>query len=428
MIVIIGAGPAGLAASAALGGVEHVLIEQADAHGGLCRSFTLSGCTLDLGGHAFFTRDAAIAELVERSAGGLYAQPRSAWVHSHGTMIPYPFQANLHGLPIGVVRDCLVGLIEAREMPDPSSLARWIEQFGSGICEAFLRPYNEKVWAFPLDRITPEWAGDRIVRPDVNQIVEGALARRDFADFPNAQVRYPARGGYQSILDGLAADATPARLNTRVIGIDPGERQVLLEDGRAIAYSALISTAPLNWLAGLLGEVDGRLRILAPRLDSNSLHLVSFAVAAAVRRSEQRIYAAAPDIPFHKLVLNGNSSDRLRREPLVSIQAEVSFSAWKPVAVDGLVDRVWRSISAMGLVLPGDRVVASDLRTLDLAYPVSTPESIAARDEIADRLRRLGIFAAGRFGAWQYVNADGAIRSGIDAAALAAAFDPLTVA
>src|ERR1700732_3587565 len=117
MIVIIGAGPAGLAASY-FADTEHLIIEQEAEIGGLCRSFELADCIFDLGGHAFFTRHADILALFEsRVPGGLYAQPRQAFVYSHGRWLHYPFQANLHGLPQPVVADCLEGPIEAAAAP-----------------------------------------------------------------------------------------------------------------------------------------------------------------------------------------------------------------------------------------------------------------------------------------------------------------------
>ena len=39
---------------------------------------------------------------------------RRTRVFSHGALLAYPFQANLHGLPLPIVRDCLVSFMEAQ--------------------------------------------------------------------------------------------------------------------------------------------------------------------------------------------------------------------------------------------------------------------------------------------------------------------------
>ena len=39
---------------------------------------------------------------------------RRTGVWTHGVMLPYPFQANLHGLPFDVLRECLTGFVQAQ--------------------------------------------------------------------------------------------------------------------------------------------------------------------------------------------------------------------------------------------------------------------------------------------------------------------------
>ena len=39
---------------------------------------------------------------------------RRARIFSHGVFTRYPYQANLHGLPPEVIKECLLGVIEAR--------------------------------------------------------------------------------------------------------------------------------------------------------------------------------------------------------------------------------------------------------------------------------------------------------------------------
>ena len=39
---------------------------------------------------------------------------RKARIFSHGVLTRYPFQANLHGLPPEVIKECLLGIVEAK--------------------------------------------------------------------------------------------------------------------------------------------------------------------------------------------------------------------------------------------------------------------------------------------------------------------------
>ena len=70
-----------------------------------------------------------------------------------------------------------------------------------------------------------------------------------------------------------------------------------------------------------------------------------------------------------------------------------------------------------GLLAPGDEIAASDVRHIDRAYPVYTTGSLQAKATIIDWCTAHRILPVGRFGEWLYINSDGAVRRGLDAAA-----------
>lgn len=415
MIVVIGAGPAGLSASHHLRS-DHVVLEGQRETGGLCRSFELAGAVFDLGGHAYFTKHPEVRELVESVClTGLYTQPRRAFVRSHGTFVRYPFQSHLHGLPHDVVVDCLAGLVEAvaaRGEHPPRTVAEWIQRsFGPGIAHHFLTPYNEKIWAHPLDQISPEWSSERIITPDVRSIVAGALAPVEFRDFPNVEVGYPAEGGFQNLYEGLG--------RRELVRTGEGARSLELERRRltttrdlTIDFTHVISTMPLDELVDIAVDAPSCCREAADRLRFFSLTLVNLVVDRSAITEMQRIYSADPEVPFHKLVLNSNSSATLRARDVFGIQAEVSRSEHKPLDRPSLVERTIDSLQAMGVLENDDSIVESSLVDVDRAYPVYTAETTAAREHLLDHLASWGVSCAGRFGEWLYINSDTAVMRG----------------
>ena len=70
-IVVIGAGPAGLAAAYELSkkGIRPVVIEKADTVGGIARTETYKGYHFDIGGHRFFTKMERINQLWHEMLG-----------------------------------------------------------------------------------------------------------------------------------------------------------------------------------------------------------------------------------------------------------------------------------------------------------------------------------------------------------------------
>ena len=113
-LIIIGAGPTGLSA-AYHAGPGTVLLEKESSIGGWCRSFNAKGFTFDYAGHIMFSNDPYVHELYEKLLGGnVHWQDREAWVYSKGVYTRYPFQGALYGLPPEVIKECLVGAIQAR--------------------------------------------------------------------------------------------------------------------------------------------------------------------------------------------------------------------------------------------------------------------------------------------------------------------------
>ena len=113
-VVVIGAGPTGLSAAYHLG-EDAVLLEANAAVGGWCRSVVDRGFTFDWAGHIMFSNDPYVHEMYDLLLGGnVHWQDREAWIYSKNVYTRYPFQGSLYGLPAAVIKECIVGAIEAR--------------------------------------------------------------------------------------------------------------------------------------------------------------------------------------------------------------------------------------------------------------------------------------------------------------------------
>lgn len=115
--LILGAGPTGLSAAYHYG-AGSLLVEANDTVGGWCRSIEDGGYTFDYAGHIMFSKDPYVLGLYTTLLGdNLHWQDREAWVYSKGVHTRYPFQGALYGLPTDVLKECIVGAIEARFGP-----------------------------------------------------------------------------------------------------------------------------------------------------------------------------------------------------------------------------------------------------------------------------------------------------------------------
>ena len=113
-VVVIGAGPTGLSAAYHLGD-DALLLEAEERVGGWCRSIEDGGFTFDFAGHIMFSNDPYVHEMYKLLLGdNVHWQDREAWIYSKAVYTRYPFQGSLYGLPPAVIKECVVGAIEAR--------------------------------------------------------------------------------------------------------------------------------------------------------------------------------------------------------------------------------------------------------------------------------------------------------------------------
>jgi UDP-galactopyranose mutase len=412
-VIIIGAGPAGVAAAIMLGRSAVVLERQRDI-GGLSGSFEIDGAVFDIGGHSFHTPRPEVRDLVFGSLE-MYEQKREARCFSHGSMISYPFQKNFAELDApAVVEECARGLRDADGGNGAANFEEFLgRRFGPGIANNFLLPYNRKLWGRDLTRISAEWVGERVAAPQgvrESFTVSGGQ-RKPLQD--DTVVAYPARGGFGEITRALASKVQKLELGIQVKRVDPLRRELVTQSGETYKWRWLISTTPIHELLAITDGAPPEIREEASRLEYISLLLVNMVIGHPVDTQIQRIYSAEPDIPAHKIVINHNSSDYLRSRPRHGITGEVSHLPEKALERGAVEARFLESLLRLRLIKSIEEVVSVSVIGVKYAYPVPTIDRDAAAGRIKDWLEARGIYTAGRFGEWAYINSDEAIYRGL---------------
>jgi UDP-galactopyranose mutase len=468
-VVIVGAGPTGLSAAFHLG-KESLLLEQNDTVGGWCRSIEDNGFIFDYAGHIMFSNDPYVHMMYDKLLGdNVHWQDREAWIYSHDVYTRYPFQGSLFGLPPTVLRDCLVGAIEARfgplksggcspgamaaqtnssataskaesitdccadgtdgvgavtgeplESPRSRTRSKNFEEFihavwGSGVATHFALPYNRKLWAVPLSQMETSWLGGRVPMPDLEQMIEGALRPVAKPMGPNARFGYPLRGGFQALMNGFLPHLRgELRLNSRVARVIPSMYQIELQDGTTYAYEHLISTMPLPVLVGLTGgEAPVAVRDAASHLQHVSVRCVNLGIARAAVTDKHWIYYPGTSV-FHRVFVQGNASPYVNPPGGFGLTCEISYSTLKPLPCDGdaLIERCIDDCRRVGLLRGDDEVIVRNQIDMPYAYVVYDHTRARNVEVIRRWLNLQDIWLAGRYSEWEYYNSDHAFLAG----------------
>jgi UDP-galactopyranose mutase len=472
-VVIIGAGPTGLSAAYHLGR-DAVLIEQADRVGGWCRSIEDNGFTFDMAGHIMFSNDPYVHEMYQLLLGdNVHWQDREAWIYSKGVHTRYPFQGALYGLSPEVIKECIVGAIEARfgslkakkpavdtganddytgperrgmfeplmkaggsvkprpyrgterrARPAPKGEPRNFEEFiykvwGAGIAEHFAIPYNQKLWAVPLTEMETSWLGGRVPLPNLEEMIEGALQPAPKPMGPNARFGYPLRGGFQSLMNGFLPQLQgELRLETRVTDVSPSQHSVTLSDGTALSYDYLISTMPLPALIGVMGaEAPPEIRQAADALRHVSVRCVNLGIGRENLTEKHWIYYPE-DTVFHRIFVQANASPLCNAPGGFGITCEITYSEAKPLPCEGkaLIQRCIDDCHRIGFFTENDPIWAANEVDMPIAYVVYDHARAWNVGLIREWLSTQNIVLAGRYAEWEYYNSDHAFIAGKKAA------------
>jgi UDP-galactopyranose mutase len=459
--VIIGAGPTGLSAAYHLGRGS-VVLEANNRVGGWCRSVTEGGFTFDHAGHIMFSNDPYVHRLYDRLLGSnVHWQDREAWIYSKGCYTRYPFQGALYGLPPEVLKECIIGAIEARfgsldgkaaapvadrapavndccadgiaestlgsakaPAAAPGVQPRNFEEFiykvwGAGVAKHFAIPYNRKLWTVPLDQMETSWLGGRVPLPDLGEMIDGALRPPPKPIGPNARFGYPLRGGFQALMDGfLPLLQGSLHLGVKAVRWWPSRREIEVADGRRYRYRQLVSTMPLPELVRICAEpVPAAIREAAEGLQHVSIRCVNIGVGREAVTEKHWIYYPE-DTVYHRIFVQGNASSHCNAPGGFGLTFEISYSPTKPLPCDGeaLIDRCIEDAVRTGMLRADDPIWVRNQVDMPYAYVVYDHARAARVGAIREWLAPLDVTLAGRYSEWQYYNSDHAFIAGRKAA------------
>ncbi len=427
-VVIIGGGLTGISAAMHLKRPWR-LLERDEALGGLARTEKRDGFCFDHTGHWLHLRDPYIKGLVTGLMGdGLCEVERVARIHTHGRRTLYPFQGNLHGLPRSVVQECLVSYVQALlrkgDRPEPRNFEEYINHhFGEGIGRHFMIPYNTKLWGVPPSEITSAWCSRFVPRPDLEQVIAGAIGGGEAQLGYNVRFLYPKTGGIETMSQALAGQLDPARvsLNTAVAALDQRARTVTTTGGETVPYHACVSTMPLPKLVGALADPPDEVLEAAGKLRATAVRYLNVASRKPTPDGYHWVYTPEAHLPFYRVGSFSNAVPSMAPAGCSNLYVELS-GRHDPDEAE--VKEALGALVEIGALSSVEDVLFADVRNIECAYVIFDDNYEAALGVIFPYLERHGIHSRGRYGAWIYNAMEDSLLAGKEVAGLIDAVQP----
>jgi len=438
-VLILGAGPSGLAAGLELSkaGVPFILAEKNQAVGGLSRTLSFNGFKTDIGPHRFFSKNRYLYDLIADLLGEDWIKVnRFTRFHVRGRFLIYPVEIKDALKNVGfiygarILRDYFWERLKA--LPGKKEYASFedkiVADFGRSLAELNMLNYTEKIWGLPCSRISTDWASQRIKDLSLVDVVRKMLFKdRNSPKTLVDQFYYP-KNGSSMIYEAMRARIEKSDCGRLFPGCEPlkfyhdGKKitKVLCRGGDGefeIEAEKIISTIPITELINMqrLGAEHEAVKAAAKLIFRSHVSLFLALDRPNVFR-DQWIYFPDRKIPFGRIMEPKNFSAALCPPGKTSLLIE--FFCWENDGVwnaskEELVDSALPWLEKI-FGLKKAEISDSFVHREKYAYPVYDTEYKASLDKAKNCLDGFeNLILAGRSGLFRYNNQDHALEMGI---------------
>lgn len=428
-VAILGAGMAGFGAAYQLHqeDIQTETFDKRSHFGGHTSSLvTDNGFTFDEGPHISFTKvermQNLFAEFVGQEYETLTAQANNYW---KGHWIKHPAQCNLYGLPADLVVKVLRDFIDAQQKlqngvePEIKNYEDWLlASYGETFARTFPMEYGLRYHTTTANNMTTEWLGPRLYRPDLEEVLFGALSPSTPDVHYISHFRYPAKGGFFSYLKPFSG-LTQFHPGHRVTSIQPRTGEIRFAGGKVSKHEAIISSIPLPDLIPMIEGVPEDVVEAAQRLACSKCVVVNIGVDREDISPANWTYIYDQDFSFTRVSYPHMFSRNNAPPGTGSIQAELYYSdKYRPLdkTPEELIPEVIADLYRCGLLREGDKILYQGAMLLPYANIIFDLERTDALEIIHGYLDDVGIATCGRYGEWGYLWTDESFMSGEKAA------------
>jgi len=399
-ILILGAGVTGLSLGSFLKGRDYLILEKEKSPGGYCKTTIQDGFVWDYSGHFFHFSDPDIKNyLLENMDCKISTVRKKTHIYYKGKLIDFPFQNNVHQLELLEFIECIrdLYLAEKKEKNQSSFKEHIYSKLGKSICDKFIIPYNEKLYAIDLNLLDFESMGRFF--PDIQSfeiLMEKILANENSPSY-NETFIYPEFGCFEFIKSILKrTEEDRILLDHEVIKVDLEKKEVRTKD-KIFKFNKLVNTLPLKSILKMSGEST-------EDLTSNKVGVFNLGFDSPTNIKSNWIYFPGDEI-FYRIGFYNNILDSSR----MSLYVEIGFETGHQIIEEDLLDRVLEDLKKSGII-ENQVLISKQFLVMNPAYAHITEKSKSLYSEWCEKWNKEGIYSIGRYGQWTYCSIEDNIK------------------
>lgn len=449
-VLIIGAGPAGLAAATELAREKEdfLVVEKNGCVGGLSKTYVIDEDGLefrtDNGPHRFFSKNQYLYSFIGEVLGERWIPvKRQTRQFIDGKFFDYPLNAFQILKNVGLARviELTAGYASAAfrynllKKPIKTFYDYAIASFGRPLAEFNILGYTEKIWGISTRELHPDWARQRVKGLNVGALLldtaKKLIAGRHGKDVKTLidTFYYPDLGAgttYEMIREKLEKSGYEVRLNSFPVAVNHDGRHitsVTVKGGGSlfdVHPEYLVESVHITDFVKLLRpEPPAEVLQAAARLRYRSQVYLFITLDREKITDDQWIYFPDPAIPFARISEMRNFSPKMSPSGKTSLFVEFFCDEGDPVysmTDDQLFEHAMPHFERLGFLKRGEVRKhytfrgGKDYPIYDLNYPDNLKR---ARDYL-DGFENL--YYIGRPGRFKYTNQDHSLEMGILAA------------
>ena len=389
-ILIVGAGITGLSLASFLDTDDYLIVDRDSEVGGYCKTTIRNGFIWDYSGHFFHFNNQEIKDYVlEKMECDVVTVNKKSHIYYKDRYIDFPFQNNIHQLPINEFIECLYDLYNKKDK-DILNFTDFVKSnLGDSICEKFIIPYNEKLYSCDLNNLDHDAMGRFFPKPTKFDNLLEQLKNNTKVSSYNDTFIYPTGGSIEFVKSiSSRVNKDNIILNTEIINIDI-EGKIAKTSKGDIKFNRLINTMPFDSLLKITNENTNN-------FSSNKVVVFNLGFDKKTEIESNWIYFPGDEI-FYRVGFYNNIFKTNR----MSLYVEIGMKKDEQVNEQILLSKVLTDLEKSGVIVDQE-LIEYQMIVMNPAYVHITKQSKDIYETWNKKNNPNGLFSIGRYGSWTY--------------------------